>query len=119
MDRAVAIVTGPNAPAAARERAAEFFSDRVAGDDAATLRLLVSEIVSEAVERADGRRRVLELHLAQHGGHIHVELIHTGPPRSAGAPADGDLRRQILEHSATRWGADDADGGRLWFELDA
>ena len=79
MDRDVALVTGPNAPAAARERAAEFFSSIVGGEDAATLRLLVSEIVSEAVERAGAHRRVLQLHLACEGRRIHVTPAPTTP----------------------------------------
>lgn len=110
MDR---IVTGPNAPAAARERAAEFFSDLVAGEDAALLRLLVSEIVSEAVEQAGERRRVLELHLERHDGRLHVELTRiagTTGPRN-------EIRRSILERSTVDWGADEHAGGRLWFEL--
>lgn len=116
MDRDVALVTGPNAPAAARERAAEFFSSVIGGEDAATLRLLVSEIVSEAVERAGTHRRVLQLHLACDGRSIHVELTRTGPPADGEA---SELRHAILERSAHRWGADGREGGRLWFDLEA
>jgi hypothetical protein len=120
MDHALALVTGPNAPAAARERAAEFFSDRVAADQAAVLRLLVSELVSEAVERAGQRRRVLQLHLACHGRHIHVELTQAGPASEAPADEAGaELRRSILERSTSDWGIDDRAGGRLWFDLEA
>lgn len=108
-------VTGPNTPAAARERAVEYFSDLVAGESASLLRLLVTEIVSEAVERAGDRRRVLELHLGREDGRLHIELTHAG---AADEGLRNDLRRAILDGSAAQWGADDRAGGRLWFELD-
>jgi hypothetical protein len=101
------IIAGPNAPAAARERAAEFAHDVVSPEQAALLRLLVSEAVTEAVERAYGRRLVLELRLERHAGSVRVDVSH------AGSPADR-LRVSILEQ-AEAWAAD-ADG-HLWFVL--
>src|SRR5882757_4338485 len=113
-------VAGPNAPAAARERAADYFSDVVVGEDAALLRLLVSEIVTEAVERAGHRRRVLELRLQRDERCLHIEVAQGGPAMAApiaGAP-ESELRRAILEQGTSGWGADRSGGGRLWFELD-
>ncbi len=109
-------VAGPNAPAAARERAADFFSDIAVGEDAALLRLLVSEIVTEAVERAGSSRRVLELRFDRDERRLHIEIAYAGPADSASVAHD--LRRTILEQATADWGADDAAGGRLWFELD-
>jgi anti-sigma regulatory factor (Ser/Thr protein kinase) len=114
---AARLVAGPNAPAAARERAADFFSDVAVGEDAALLRLLVSEIVTEAVERAGSARNVIELRLERDERRLHIEVSHTGSP-NASSPAEQELRHTILEEATAAWG-DDADaGGRLWFELD-
>jgi len=101
------IIAGPNAPAAARERAAEFAHDLVDADDAALLRLLVSEAVTEAVERAAGRRHVLELRLERDAAHIRVDVSHAGNPGN-------DLRRSIFAQAAA-WDVD--PNGHLWFEL--
>jgi anti-sigma regulatory factor (Ser/Thr protein kinase) len=109
-------VAGPNAPAAARERAADFFSDIAVGEDAALLRLLVSEIVTEAVERAGSARRVLELRFERDDRRLHIEIACTGPEAPGGIAHE--LRRTILEEATAAWGADANAGGRLWFELD-
>lgn len=101
------IISGPNAPAAARERAAEFAHDLVGPDQADLLRLLVSEAVTEAVERAGDRRLVLDMRLERDEDHIRVDVS------PAGNPATG-LRRAILEQ-AEQWSAE--DDGHLWFEL--
>jgi hypothetical protein len=111
------LVAGPNAPAAARERAADFFSDVATGEDAALLRLLVSEIVTEAVERVGSSRRVLELRLEREDGRLHIEVAHTGTDVLPEA-GDDALRLTILEQATDAWGADERAGGRLWFELD-
>ena len=113
-------VAGPNAPAAARERAADYFSDIVVGEDAALLRLLVSEIMTEAVERAGHRRRVLELRLERDETHLHVEVAQGGPAMAApiGGEPGSELRRAILEQATSDWGSDRRGGGRLWFELE-
>lgn len=113
MDR---IAMGPNAPAVARERAAEYFSGLLDADREALLRLLVSELVSEAVERCGRQRRVLELHLAHPDGRVHVEVRQAG---SGTNDLCNEVRRTILDRSATAWGADDQAGGRLWFDLTA
>jgi hypothetical protein len=111
------LVAGPNAPAAARERAADFFSDVAVGEDAALLRLLVSEIVSEAVERVGASRRVLELRFERDEHRLHIEVTHTGT-QDVPAPGSEDLRHTILEQATDAWGADAREGGRVWFELD-
>jgi len=101
------IIAGPNAPAAARERAAEFAHDLVGADQAELLRLLVSEVVTEAVERAGDYRRVLEIRLERDEFHIRVDVS------PAGSPADR-IRRSILEQAEV-WDSD--TDGHLWFEL--
>jgi hypothetical protein len=111
------LVAGPNAPAAARERAADFFSDVAVGEDAALLRLLVSEIVTEAVERVGTTRRVLELRFERDEHRLHIEIARTGTA-TAPAPEEHELRHAILEQATAAWGADADAGGRLWFELE-
>jgi hypothetical protein len=111
------LVAGPNAPAAARERAADFFSDVAVGEAGALLRLLVSEIVTEAVERVGQSRRVLELRLERDERRLHIEVTHTGTAVLRDG-AEDDMRRTILEQATDAWGVDEHAGGRLWFELD-
>jgi hypothetical protein len=121
VETVLSFVTGANAPAAARERVVDLVSDVVGDEEASLLRLLVSEVITEAVERAEGRRRVIEVHVDRHARHLRVEVTKTGPPTNggnAGGSSPGALRGTILEEATTACGADDHDGGRVWFELD-
>lgn len=83
-------------------------------------RLLVSEIVTNAIRYADG---LIELVVDEQDGRLHVEVVDRGPGfepegRSAGQDVGSGWGLHILSRLATRWGVDDAEGARVWFELE-
>ena len=83
-------------------------------------RLLVSEIVTNAVRYADG---MIELVVAEEEGALHVEVLDRGPGfeparRTVGQDPGSGWGLHILARLATRWGVEDDDGARVWFELD-
>ncbi len=114
----------PEAPSLARAAIAGFFEERDVGVDAlATLTLLVSELVSNAVIHSDAppssaivlRARPLD------DGSVRVEVTDQG---SGFTPVPRDPERHrggyglyLVEKQATRWGVDKEDGVRVWFEL--
>lgn len=83
-------------------------------------RLLVSEIVTNAVRYADG---LIELVVDKEDGRLHVEVLDRGAgfepeARSAGQDVGSGWGLHILSRLATRWGVDKSEGARVWFELD-
>jgi anti-sigma regulatory factor (Ser/Thr protein kinase) len=83
-------------------------------------RLLVSEIVTNAVRYADG---VIELVVAEKDGALHVEVVDRGPgfqpsDREPGQDPGSGWGLQILARLATRWGVERDGGARVWFELE-
>jgi anti-sigma regulatory factor (Ser/Thr protein kinase) len=111
------------APALARAALAGFLAQRRIDPDAlATLRLLVSEVVSNAVMHSDAppsseillRARVLD------DGGVRVEVTDRGSgftPKPRDPDRHGGYGLYLLDKQATRWGVDGRDGGRVWFEL--
>lgn len=112
------------APSLARRAVAGFtkVSD-VAATELATLTLLVSELVSNAVLHSDAPpasviqlcARVLE------EGAVRVEVIDDGSgfiatPRNPEQPLGG-YGLYLVDKQATRWGVDYEGGTRVWFEL--
>jgi anti-sigma regulatory factor (Ser/Thr protein kinase) len=99
--------------------------DRVAREvDAARLadaRLLVSELIANAVEHVveDGE---IELRIDIDPRRLRVEVLDPGPgftpvPRRAGDPKDSGWGLHFMAQVADRWAADTDGGGRVWFEL--
>ncbi|MGH8897348.1 MAG: ATP-binding protein [Egibacteraceae bacterium] len=87
-----------------------------------TARLLVSELVTNAVCHARSRSR-LELTIGEHS--VRIDLIdHSGePPTFQHAPlaagAHGGQGLRVVDALADRWGHEQLDiGKRVWFELD-
>ena len=82
----------------------------------ADLQLLVSELVSDAIERS-GARAIEDIRVCvtTADGTVRVELsAPSGLPRPT---ADG-WGRLLLDRLAARWGYDDQPGGaRIWFEM--
>jgi len=98
--------------------------DEAAADvDAQTLRnarLLVSELVTNAIRHAEG-----DVELVVDGGHgrLRVEVTDHGPgftpaPRAARQDLSSGWGLHILAHTASRWGVESDGGTRVWFELD-
>lgn len=109
------------APAAAREAAASFAACAPDGH-AHDLRLIVSELVTNAVLHGDGA--TVELKLSAAGGVIGGEVIDDGEPfeRRAELPADpmttGGRGLAIVGTLTRSWGVREGST-HVWFELGA
>jgi anti-sigma regulatory factor (Ser/Thr protein kinase) len=114
----------PEAPSVARAAVAGFFEERHIEPDAlATLRLLVSELVSNAVLHSDAPSSSdiqLCVHLLEESA-VRVEVIDRGngftPQPTAGVPYGGGYGLYLVEKQAAHWGVDQTDGTRVWFEM--
>jgi anti-sigma regulatory factor (Ser/Thr protein kinase) len=111
----------PKSPGSAAR--ARLFLDRVRDEvDADTFenaRLLMSEIVANAIEhvREDGD---LEVRVALGDGVLRVEVLDPGPgfePPSRPQGADRGWGLHFTEQLASRWAADFDERARVWFEL--
>lgn len=114
----------PQAPSLARQAVAGFTEkSEIAATELATLTLLVSELVSNAVLHSDAPpacaiqlcARILD------EGAVRVEVIDHGSGFTA-APRDprqplGGYGLYLVDKQATRWGVDSEGGTRVWFEL--
>jgi CheY-like chemotaxis protein len=104
-------------------RARDFVRDLLGTQDAelvATVELLVSELVTNAVVHASSAPRV-EVQLE--GGSARVQVFDDDPalPTAGEAPTSspGGRGLYLVEQLATRWGAEPhGDGKVIWFELD-
>jgi anti-sigma regulatory factor (Ser/Thr protein kinase) len=116
----------PQAPSLARAAVAGFTEQsELDSTQLATLTLLVSELVSNAVVHSDAPppsditlcARVLE------EGAVRVEVIDQGNGFSTDirirARARGGFGLFLVDTQATRWGVDREGGTRVWFELAA
>jgi anti-sigma regulatory factor (Ser/Thr protein kinase) len=114
----------PQAPSLARAALAGFVEQsELAASELGTLKLLVSELVSNAVLHSDAPPAsdiVLRARLLEEDA-VRVEVIDRGSgftavPRDPERP-HGGYGLYLLEHQATRWGVDREGGTRVWFEL--
>jgi anti-sigma regulatory factor (Ser/Thr protein kinase) len=115
--------TLPKSPASAGaardllERARDQLPEQVLLD----ARLLVSELVANAVEhvREDGE---IEVRVALADGVLRVEVLDPGPGFEYRPRVDGGERGWGLHFAdllASRWGMDHEDRAKVWFELRA
>ena len=112
----------PSSSAAAR-RVVERLGGEVDEETMSCLRLLVSELVTNAVEHASGTGPV-ELSVRLDAGTVRVEVADHGAgfeyrPRRPGDPADSGWGLHFVAQLAQRWGTEASDGGRVWFEMPA
>jgi anti-sigma regulatory factor (Ser/Thr protein kinase) len=112
---------GPTAPAAARQAVEVALAGRLAQDGLAELRLLVSELVTNAVRHGLERRGAVELTLQLAGRRLRVEVADGGPgftpPTGGHDPEDaGGWGLVVVDELVDRWGVDAAGGTRVWFE---
>jgi anti-sigma regulatory factor (Ser/Thr protein kinase) len=112
--------------AATARRALDRFSDHVPEPRMRDVRLLVSELVTNAVRHAglrpDDRIRLI-VAVVSNGLRVEVHDPGSGfelrPPKPDPARASG-WGLYLVEELADRWGMDGAEPGtRIWFELDA
>jgi anti-sigma regulatory factor (Ser/Thr protein kinase) len=114
----------PKSPtsAAAARRLLDRFADEVDLEVLEDARLLISEVVTNAVEhvREDGE---IEVRAQLEDGVLRVEVLDPGPgftprPRHANSSQESGWGLHFTALLAVRWGSDRADRARVWFELE-
>jgi|ERR1700754_494896 len=110
----------PTSPALARQLL-DRLSDEVSAPVLEHARLLVSELVTNAVEhvREDGD---IEIRLGISGDVLRVEVLDPGPgftpePREPGQSKESGWGLHFTDLVAERWAVDHDDRARVWFEL--
>ncbi len=115
-DLAIALPLDPYAPRAARHRVAQV--GRPSPDLRDAVKLLCSELVTQAVERAPGPGSI-ELRMWMPEDVVRVEL--EGSPTTVGvrAPDPQTFAALLLNQIADRWALDVTDDHAcIWYEID-
>jgi anti-sigma regulatory factor (Ser/Thr protein kinase) len=109
----------PGSVAEARARVCEALEPEVASGTVETLRLLLSEVVTNAVRHAGS---TIKVH-ATWGSEVRVEVCDRGggfllaPRVGNGGERPGGFGLYLLGRLADRWGVEVADGTTVWFVL--
>jgi anti-sigma regulatory factor (Ser/Thr protein kinase) len=116
-DLELTLAPEPGSVFEARTRVLEAVGD---GFDLHTLRLLVSELVTNAV-RHGGHGEPVELR-AHWNSEVHVEVIDHGDgftphPRAGQLDDPGGFGLFLVGRLADRWGVETNDATRVWFVL--
>lgn len=117
---ALELPRAPNAPGIARRQLARSFGDALEADQLRTVRLLTSELVTNALLHGAGSI-TLRASLGDH--RLHVEVIDEGDGLHGTPPARHDPDRvggyglQIVDSEASRWGIGHGTT-HVWFELE-
>jgi len=109
-----------SAPARARG-ALDQLGDRISAERMRDVRLLVSELVTNAVRHAGGE--AVRLIVALEGSTLRIEVHDPGSGFELKPPPDDPLRASgwglvLVEELADRWGVDRNPRTRVWFEMD-
>jgi anti-anti-sigma factor len=126
----LALPREPIAPARARAELREAFGGRLGDTDRATITLLTSELVTNAVVHPDpGVGGSIELRITAYPDRVRVEVSDAGagfdagnlPPRARRETGGHGL--VVVDGLSSRWGTrrvaiDERDGFCVWFELD-
>jgi anti-anti-sigma factor len=118
----VELPSTPSAPAQARG-ALDGIEDRVSPERMGDVRLLVSELVTNAVRHADLDAEAVRLVVAVTGTLLRIEVHDPGNGFELKPPPDDPLRASgwglvLVEELADRWGIDHDPRTRVWFEMD-
>jgi anti-sigma regulatory factor (Ser/Thr protein kinase) len=109
-------------PALARHELEAWLPASLAESLRGSLRLLVSELVTNSVRHVSGSAQPVELAVRIGARGIRVEVRDGGAGFKPGKPeprgADGGFGLFLVERMASRWGVDTKNGTRVWFELD-
>ena len=114
---------GPQAPADARGAVAGWLGDEVDHSVLEDVKLLVSELVTNAVLH-QGTAGQIEMAVAVARGGVRVEVCDPGSgfrkPTVGEPPPDslGGRGLLIVDRVASRWGVGPGPPTRVWFELD-
>lgn len=114
--------SAPSSPGAAR-RVVERLGDAVDPETLANLRLLVSEVVTNAVEHVGGEEPI-SLEVSVRDGTVRVEVTDSGGGfayrgRQAGDPQGSGWGLHFVDRLAERWAAEGGERSRVWFEMPA
>ena len=112
----------PRSVGEARERVLEALDSDLDGGRLETLRLLVSEVVTNAV-RHGSEGAPVQLH-ASWNSHVRVEVVDDGAgftpaPRNRPLEEPGGYGLFLVGALADRWGVETNDTTTVWFELAA
>ena len=112
--------SSPSAPARARG-ALDEIEDQLSPERMRDVRLLVSELVTNAVRHAGGE--AVRLVVALTGTLLRIEVHDPGRGFELRPPSDDPLRASgwglvLVEELADRWGIDHHPRTRVWFEMD-
>jgi anti-sigma regulatory factor (Ser/Thr protein kinase) len=120
----ISLERNPQAPSLARAAITGFTEKSdISPESLATLTLLVSEVVSNAVVHSDAPASEIVLCAQQlDQGAIRVEVTDQGsgftPAPRDPSQADAGYGLHLIELQATRWGVDQHGGTRVWFEIE-
>jgi anti-sigma regulatory factor (Ser/Thr protein kinase) len=113
---------GLRSPQAARRAIEHHFAERVDRDTLASVELLTTELVSNAVRHGGAEEgNTVVLHLATSLACLRVEVCDPGKGFEPGAPmpyGEGGYGLFIVSEVASRWGVSSDDGNCTWFELE-
>jgi anti-sigma regulatory factor (Ser/Thr protein kinase) len=112
----------PESVAEARSRVLAALAPQVGAGSLETVRLLVSEVVTNAV-RHGGSSAPVEVS-ATWDGRIRIEVTDHGSgftpaPRTAALDRPGGFGLLLVGRLAERWGVETDDSTRVWFEVPA
>jgi anti-sigma regulatory factor (Ser/Thr protein kinase) len=110
----------PGSAAAAR-RVLDQLDGKVDPDKLETARLLVTEVVTNAVRHVK-RPGDIDLNVALRDDALRIEVVDPGTgfqpqPRGPDSPMDGKWGLHFLDVLSDRWGIDSQGRTRVWFEL--
>jgi anti-sigma regulatory factor (Ser/Thr protein kinase) len=123
MTFAVDLPRGLDSAAVARQ-ALDGLDGRLPEDQLGDVRLLVSELVTNAVRHADmGDQDAIRLTVDVTGAAVRVEVSDPGSGFEPEPPPTDPARSSgwglfLVETLADRWGVERGSGTRVWFELD-
>jgi anti-sigma regulatory factor (Ser/Thr protein kinase) len=112
--------SAPDSVALARARLLEALGPDLAAEQRQTLKLLVSEVVTNAI-RHGGSREPVELSV-RWDDEVRVEVIDHGDgflphPRAGDLEDPGGFGLFLVGRLADRWGVETDDSTRVWFVL--
>ena len=110
----------PESVAEARTRVCDALEPYLANGESETLKLLVSEVVTNAVKHGDSAHPV-ELH-AHWNAEVRIEISDHGDgfaptPRVGALDEPGGFGLYLVGRLADRWGVETSDGTTVWFVL--
>jgi anti-sigma regulatory factor (Ser/Thr protein kinase) len=113
--------SGADAARAARRLVEEELGEVLDAQRMADARLLVSEVVTNAIRHGDGDGPVT-MTIGVAGGAVRVEVRDPGdgfvpPPAQPDPQLPGGRGLMLVDMLSERWGVDPGDGTCVWFEL--